>query len=77
MIGVYTMIGLSFAPNAFEYYQVIPNINKVVIMNSQITNNNMFEASCFCSERHNIVNNRPMPRILSHFRWKDIKLKLL
>ena len=30
MIGVYTMIGLSFAPNAFEYYQVIPN----VIMNS-------------------------------------------
>ena len=23
MLGVYTIIGLSFAPNAFEYYQVI------------------------------------------------------
>ena len=73
MIGVYTMIGLSFAPNAFEYYQVIPN----VIMNSQITDNRKrgyFWSKLFLHKRH---DNRPNLRILSHFSWKDIKLKLL
>ena len=36
MMGVYTIIGLSFAPNIFEYYQVIYVREKSCIYNIRI-----------------------------------------